>query len=36
MNGRGVFESEHSSFLFFKNFYIEVIDKVDKREYISI
>ena len=36
MNGRGVFESEHSSFLFFKNFYIEVIDKYDGKEYSSI
>ena len=36
MNGRGVFESEHSYFFIFKNFYIEVIDKVGKRGYSSI
>ena len=40
MNGRGVFESEHSSFLFFKisilSVYIEVIDKVGERVYSSI
>ena len=33
---RGVFEKERSSFLFFKNFYIEVIDKTSKKGYSSI
>ena len=34
---RGVFEKERSFFLFyFLKFYIEVIDKVDKKEYSSM
>lgn len=33
---RGVFERERSFFILFKKFYIEVIDKVDKKEYSSI